>query len=545
MSSATGTGGDGQAVAAIRDATTVRDPEVTDQPARFALILHPGVDPVDRAAVIAAALAPLGAQVAPLSTLDPQVLVVEIADRALSGDSAAAFAAAHALEDIFDLEAAEPDLPTDFFPEPPPGDAELRSAGLTGCRAPREDVLDQTPQWALDAMRVPQAWAFSEARQRPDRGAGVIVAQPDTGITRHVELDGIQSVPGFDVLDNDPDPTDPLVSGLGDTPGHGTATASVLVSLAPGRVTGSAPRAQHMAIRAIESVIRVTQVSVARAVDWAVEHGAHVITMSLGGLPGLSLFRALQRAVQADVIVLAAAGNCVGTVVWPARFDDCIAVAGVDVRDARWRGSCHGPAVDISAPGENVFQATVPTGSDQGQGTSFSVALTAGVAALWLAHHGRANLIAEARARGETLQVMFRRLVGATARRPAGWDTGDMGAGIVNAEALLAANLGVRGVRAAVRAPSDPRDAAARSVESLIAEMLGPEATRLESVDWYRHGPEIAAVLLRQRLDTPPADARLLPRTALTVTAVSPDLAGAVTNPLLRAGLGLEPLNIR
>lgn len=539
MSSATGSGGDGQAVAAIRDATTVRDPEVTDQPARFALILHPGADPVDRAAVITAALAPLDAQVAPLSTLDPQVLVVEIADRALTGDSAAAFTAAHALEDTFGLEAAEPDLPTDFFPEPPAGDAELRSASLPfDCRAPREEALDQTPLWALDAMRVPQAWAFSEARQRPDRGAGVIVAQPDTGITRHVELEGIQSVPGFDVLDGDPDPTDPLADGLGDNPGHGTGTASVLVSLSPGRVTGSAPRAEHMAIRAIESVIRITQVSVARAIDWAVEHGAHVITMSLGGLPGLSLFRALQRAVRADVIVLAAAGNCVGTVVWPARFDDCIAVAGVDVRDARWRGSCHGSAVDISAPGENVFVATVPAGSEQGQGTSFSVALTAGVAALWLAHHGRANLVAAARARGETLQVMFRRLVGATARRPTGWDPGDMGAGIVDAQALLAADLGLPGVRTAMAAPADPRDAAARSVESLIIEILGPEAAD-QGPDLYRHGPEIAALLLRQRLDTPPTDAGLVPRTPLEAPSVSPELARDVTNPLLRAGLGL------
>lgn len=543
MSSPGGTAspsGTERAIAAVRAATTLRLPGTTDQPARFALILNPAEDPVERAVAITAALAPLGAQLAPLSTLDPQVLVAEITDRTLSGDSATAFAAAHALEDVLGLEAAEPDLPTDLFPEPPPGGPALRSADLPfGCQAPREDALDQTPMWALDAMQVPQAWAFSEARQRPDRGAGVIVAQPDTGITKHIELDGILSVPGFDVLDDDPDPTDPLVGGFADNPGHGTGTASVLVSLPPGRVTGSAPRAQHMAIRAIESVIRITQVSVARAMDWAVAHGAHVITMSLGGLPSFTLLRTLQRAVQADVIVLAAAGNCVGAVVWPARYDDCIAVAGVDVRDARWRGSCHGPAVDISAPGENVFYATVPAGADQGQGTSYSVALTAGIAALWLAHHGRANLIAAARARGETLQVMFRRLVGATARRPPGWDPTDMGAGIADAHALLTADLGERGDREAREAPSDPRDAAALTVKSLVAEILGPEATRQESMDWYRHGPEIAAVLLRHRLDTPATGAGPVLRTSATLPDVSPELSRAATNPLLRAGLGL------
>src|SRR5262249_42476634 len=160
-------------------------------------------------------------------------------------------------------------------------------------------------------------------------------------------------------------------------------------------------------------VALLSQVSVARAIDWAVDHGAEVITMSLGGVFSFSLHRSIARAVQADVIVLAAAGNCVRFVVWPARFDECLAVAGTNSPDKPWPGSCRGAAVDVAAPGQNVIRASIPRGTGpggsdvgQGQGTSFAVALTAGVAALWLAHHGRANLIAEARARGETLQAM-------------------------------------------------------------------------------------------------------------------------------------------
>jgi subtilisin family serine protease len=505
-----------------------------DRPARFALPLSPAEDLAERAAAIAGALAPAGARVAPLLTLDPRILVIEFADRTFSGETAAAFTAAYALADAFDVETAEPDLPTDLFPEPTSANGDPEPLP-SGCQAPREDALDATPMWALDSMRVPQAWAFSEAAHRPDRGAGVIVAQPDTGITRHPELEGILSVPGFDVLDQDNDPTDPLISGLGDTPGHGTETASVLVSQPPGRVTGSAPRALHMAIRAVRSAIRITQFSVAEAINWAVQHGAHVISLSLGGLPSLTVFGALREAVKADVIVLAAAGNCVDSVVWPARYADCIAVAAVDVRDARWRGSSHGPEVDVSAPGENVFRATVPTGSDQGQGTSFSVALTAGVVALWLAHHGRATLIAEARARGETLAGMCHRLLGATARRPAGWDSAEMGAGIADANALLAADLGLGEVREAMAAPLDPQEAAALTVKSLVAEILGPEAIVEDSVNWYRYGPEIAAVLLRRRLDAPAG----LVRTPAVGPGVSPELARAAANPVLRAGLGL------
>ena len=296
-----------------------------------------------------------------------------------------------------------------------------------GCYVDPEPALEATPAWAIDRMHVPAAWVFSEQSGRPSRGEDVIVAQPDTGITPHVELVGVAFVPGFDVIDDDNDPTDPLTEP--GNPGHGTGTASVLVSLDSYVVTGSAPQARLMPIRTIESVVRIRQITVARAIDWAIQEGAHVITMSLGGIPASALHRAIGRAVEADMIVLAAAGNCVRLVVWPARYDECIAVAATNAADQPWPGTCRGAPVDISAPGQNVYRAVVPpggpTGADtvgQGQGTSFAVALTAGVAALWVAHHGRANVVAAAHARGETVQAMFRRLLQATARRPTPWD---------------------------------------------------------------------------------------------------------------------------
>ena len=342
-------------------------------------------------------------------------------------------------------------------------------------------------------MQVPAAWVFSEQAGRPSRGEDVVVAQPDTGITPHVELVGVAFVPGFDVIDDDSDPTDPMTE-LGN-PGHGTGTASVLVSLASHVVTGSAPKARLMPIRAIESVVRVRQITVARAIDWAIREGAHVVTMSLGGIPASALHRAISRAVEADMIVLAAAGNCVRLVVWPARYDDCIAVAATNAADQPWPGTCRGEPVDVSAPGQNVYHAVVlpggPTGGDavgQGQGTSFSVALTAGVAALWVAHHGRANVVAAAHARGETVQAMFLRLLQSTARRPTPWDAQAMGPGIVDARALLEASFDVGlGLEAATRQSDAPTDASS-SVATLVAEAVGEEAVD-DALDWQRFGP--------------------------------------------------------
>lgn len=516
-------------------------------PARFALELRPGQRPGPVAEAAQAYLSGTGVRTDPLSDLDDGVLVLEFPEHSLApGDPAAAFSAGRALAAALDVEMAEPDLPTAFFPEQsvrqPTGRVidESVTEFPPWCWAPEEPELNTRPRWALESMRVPEAWDFSRQEGRPAQGAEVIVAQPDTGMTRHAELRGVRALSGFDFVASDRDPTDPL---RGTNPGHGTATASVLVSPSTLRVTGSAPEARHMPLRAIESVVLITQVTVARAVDWAVNHGASVISMSLGGIPSTSMQRALQRAVASDVIVLAAAGNCVGTVVWPARYDECIAVAGTNRADGQWRGSCRGAAVDISAPAQNVVRAWLPPGAasggnhvGQGQGTSFAVALTAGVAAMWLAHHGRANLVAQARARGETLQTMFRRLVQATARRPRGWNSFEMGAGIVDANALLRASLDTGRDRETADYVPSPSHSEATAMASLVAETVGIDAVRTETLDWHRFGPELANALLSHRIaasDQPQTESP-------TAGSISDDLAEAIDNPRLKEWFGLQ-----
>jgi hypothetical protein len=303
----------------------------------------------------------------------------------------------------------------------------------------------EDPVWALDAMGVRTAWANSGSR-----GAGIFVAQPDTGITAHPELTGaLDLTRGRDLLDNDADPTDPLTKRWWwlDDPSHGTATASVVVSREPHTITGSAPRATVLPLRSNRSVVLVFDGDVARAVEHARASGCHVITMSLGGVGFSPTLRAAIDAAIADgIIVLAAAGNQVGFVVAPASYQEVIAVAASTIQDQPWSGSSYGAAVDVTAPGQSVHTARAskePTGNryytSRSNGTSFAVALTAGVAALWLAHHGRDALIA--RYGKANLQAVFTGLLRRTARQPAAWDTRQYGSGIVNADMLLAAPL--------------------------------------------------------------------------------------------------------
>jgi hypothetical protein len=513
-------------------------------PARYALELSPGQSPDDVANEVRRDLAEFDPEVFPISPTDHGVLILVLRNRTLwDAEPTTAYTAGYALADDLHLRTAEPDFPTPFFPEEdPPSEGDLLTEGFRfppGCWVDVEPAL--ADRWALERVRAQEAWEFSLRQGRPDRGRGVVIAQPDTGVVRHPELADVVRFRGYDVLGRDDDPTDPLD---GSNPGHGTGTASVVVSTEEHRVVGTAPAAAHMPIRAITSVIQTTQVSVAEAIGYAVDNGAHVITMSLGGVPAAVLERAVRRAVAADVIVLAAAGNCVRTVVWPARYDECIAVAGTNAHDRMWRGTCRGSAVDIAAPAQNVLKAKAsPVGVGQGQGTSFAVAVTAGVAALWLAHHGRADLVAAARSRGETLQTMFRRLMRATARRPAGWNSLELGAGIVNARALLAADLDLGRDRESV--PPDPVAEDGFAVAGLVAETIAPEAVDPE-FDWHRYGPELALTMLATRLaGLADDDAGVSPETPVPEAAgpdvtVSPALAGAIANPRLRDALGLD-----
>jgi hypothetical protein len=371
-----------------------------------------------------------------------------------------AYDLAYHLREKLHLRSAEPDVPFERY-EPP------TSKQASGCREP-EGGEPPDYAWSLRTMKVPLAWGLTPPPAGASKGKGIRIGHPDTGYADHVDLDStrLDLTSGYDFVDKKPDPQDPLdYSGKLLSPGHGTATGSVIVSEGgvlpapvggatggtspPGRITGVAPAATLVPIRAIQSVIRIFSGTVARAVYRATQKDCHVISMSLGGAPSRALHAAIEYAIGKNVIVLAAAGNCVGFVVWPARYRGCIALAATNIADLPWKGSSHGSAVAVSAPGEYVWCARRKTSTDPvhdlidgGQGTSFAAANAAGVAALWLAFHDRNVLIDACTRKGASLQETFKSLLRSTARVPPNnWDDKEYGSGIIDAETLLKAQI--------------------------------------------------------------------------------------------------------
>ncbi|KAF0249034.1 MAG: peptidase S8 and S53 subtilisin kexin sedolisin, partial [bacterium] len=310
------------------------------------------------------------------------------------------------------------------------------------------------PEWSLDQVKVKEAWQqfFPSASPANPPGSGIIIGHPDTGYTKNPEtLPNIHIEKGFNFLE-DGLAEDRLIGGLLRFPGHGTGTSSVIVSpvkaqspeTQPG-VSGVAPGAKIIPLRVSTSVVLLADMgNLSRAIEYAADNGAHIISISMGGLFSSRLRRAVKYAQKKGVIILAAAGNYVGFVVWPAAFDEVIAVAASNADRETWAFSSSGSKVDVSAPGESVWCAeTKPPSSysvTRSSGTSFSVATTAGVAALWLAYHGRDKLIN--RYGEETLTFVFNDILRRSCDPFAnGSVPNGFGAGIVNAQKVLATPL--------------------------------------------------------------------------------------------------------
>ncbi|WP_433388357.1 type VII secretion-associated serine protease mycosin [Micromonospora sp. KLBMP9576] len=232
-------------------------------------------------------------------------------------------------------------------------------------------------QWQLDALGAKAAWRISTGR-------GVTVAVVDSGVdATHPDLAG-QVLPGYDLVvsagsADDPDPV-----------GHGTTVAGLIAGRNDDKrgAVGLAPDARILPVRVLDAENRYDDaLIVAKGVRWAVDNGAQVINLSLGGggdSPALAA--ALDYAFARDVVVVACTGNLdtsSNAKVWyPAREPGVIAVAGSERdTDNLWSGSITGRATVLTAPATGLVGAR-PGGYWRVQGTSFAAPLVAATAAL-------------------------------------------------------------------------------------------------------------------------------------------------------------------
>jgi hypothetical protein len=312
---------------------------------------------------------------------------------------------------------AEPDFIQAFpFPKPDGG-------GFEGSGGPCEDrgpdafwpVGAPRHGWHLDADHS----QLKTARERVGNSTAarsVRVAHLDTGfdpnhpsrpMNLRVDL-------GRNFVDGDTaDATDPGRHSPTASPGHGTAT---LALLAGNRVQipltgfddllGGAPYAEVVPVRIANSVIHFATSGMAAGINYAVEVGASVVTLSMGGVPARAWATAVNSAYESGVAIFAAAGNRFGptppsTIVWPARFGRVTAVCGATADQTpyykeglhRHMQGCFGPPAKmhtaLAAYTPNAPWSLMGCGAmvGFGGGTSSATPQAAAAAALWLATH--------------------------------------------------------------------------------------------------------------------------------------------------------------
>ena len=196
-------------------------------------------------------------------------------------------------------------------------------------------------QWGLQAIDAYSAWDITTGSQT------VVVGELDTGIDwNHPDLaanmwNDSQGYYGYNFIDNNHIPMDDNINSYDDTGAwlantytyHGTHVAGVIgAAINNGIGVAGMAQVKLMAVKVMNDSGEGTDVTVALGLNWAVDHGANIITMSLG-VDGMStvLQNAVTYASEHGVVMVAASGNSgESQVSFPASYPQVIAVGAVD-----------------------------------------------------------------------------------------------------------------------------------------------------------------------------------------------------------------------
>ena len=243
------------------------------------------------------------------------------------------------------------------------------------------DPLYTVQREYLDLVRIEGAWAKVDPLALPLTAP--LVAVIDSGVNpTHEDLIG-RVRPGRDFVDDDLDADDQL--------GHGTLVAGVLAASTNNArgIAGAAWNAQILPVRVLNAEGQGNDASVAAGIHWAIDSGAQVLNLSLGGYgAGSATGNAIARAVTEGRVVIASAGNLIEGAalfkvpVYPAAFPGVVAVSATEDAGHSVRFSLFGSWVDLAAPGYAVLGTTKEGTYAAASGTSFAAPLVSGVAAI-------------------------------------------------------------------------------------------------------------------------------------------------------------------
>ena len=251
--------------------------------------------------------------------------------------------------------------------------------------------------WGISKIGSVDAWKITQGSSK------MVVAVIDTGVDyNHEDLSfnmwrnpnpdaKTNDLVGFDFVHNDGLPFDDH--------SHGSHCSGVIGAVGGNGkgISGVNQRVSIMGVKFLSAEGSGDEAGAIRAIDYAVSHGANVLSNSWGGsgdgdMKGLK--DAVARAEVKGVLFIAAAGNDSSdndtTPEFPGGFNtaNMIAVAATDSSDGMASFSNYGKTtVHVGAPGVDVFSSVPANKYGKMSGTSMACPHVAGAAALlWSAH---------------------------------------------------------------------------------------------------------------------------------------------------------------
>ncbi len=304
---------------------------------------------------------------------------------------------------------------------------------------PMDPFYTSEDQWNLTWINTQDIWDHTLGSNN------VIVAVIDTGVNTQspiVDFNVGTIILGASFLDGQIKEDTSLSEFSYDGGSHGTAVASLIASAMNDKgLVGIAPNVKIMPLKVIKDATTIDESvtannsDIAAAIRWAVDHGADIINLSLGGPADPDTQSAVQYAAAQGVLMVAASGNNSNNaletyydVAYPAAYPEVIAVGSVKMNHGVSDFSnIAGTGIDLSAYGEQILLPWVASGVyGYASGTSFSAPTVSGVLALILSLYPDLS-------RSEVTAILLSGVSDVkNEKSAAGWDSGT-GYGVVNA----------------------------------------------------------------------------------------------------------------
>jgi subtilisin family serine protease len=235
----------------------------------------------------------------------------------------------------------------------------------------------QTMGWEIKKFDIINAWKLSE-------GDGVVCAVLDTGCD--LEHPDIKSnlIEGKNFVEKNNLPID--------RNGHGTHVSSTIAASNNGYgMVGVAPKTKIMPVKVLGDNGNGGVGSIVEGIYWVSDQPqVNFLTMSLGSSgPNKEIEKAINYASNKGKIIFCAAGNSGpdADIMYPAKYENTIAIGAIDENLQRTPFSCSGDSLDFLAPGHNIMGCIPGNKYAKMSGTSMSNPFVVGLASLLLSYN--------------------------------------------------------------------------------------------------------------------------------------------------------------